>query len=249
MKPLIWWRISSRPMRCEPQAETPGLWPHRQIFGFFLGQRALNRIVVQNQGPTAGVEEFEGDRLIELSRHRHREPEPQVVQCGTFLLTVPVGTTSRSTMSSTSTKRWSTPSTLDTYPVEEAPGATSRSSSGTRTVQAVDRTTRAVRCSRSVSAKVHPVGVCASARIRSVCRQPHAKQRRVTWVCSPKYGMSSMWVRSRSPHHRRMWGMVHRRLAPFTTASRRPQGGRSRPHLRRLGRPRCRGAEPECACP
>ena len=46
---------------------------------------------MQNQGPTAGVEEFEGDRLIELSRHRHREPEPQVVQSGAFLLTVAVG--------------------------------------------------------------------------------------------------------------------------------------------------------------
>ena len=46
---------------------------------------------MQNKGATARIEKFEGDRLVELPRHRRRKPEPQVVQCGAFLLTVAVG--------------------------------------------------------------------------------------------------------------------------------------------------------------
>jgi len=102
-----------------------------------------------------------------------------------------------------------------------------------RTVHAVERTTRAVKCRGEETWSLQPVGVWASAGIRSVCLQPHATHNKVTCVCSTEVGdFFDVGAQPKPVCVAAGRGRARRRFVPFTNASRRLQGGRIQGRLR-----------------
>ena len=85
-----------------------------------------------------------------------------------------------------------TPSMFEMYPVALPPGSASKSSPTSLTVQEAERTTLTVMCSGESTSIVLEPGFSPSAGMKSVCFHPHASHSMVSWVCSPKYGISDV---------------------------------------------------------
>ena len=88
--------------------------------------------------------------------------------------------------------RFSTPSTLEIYPVALSPGSTSKPNSTILTVHDEDLTTLVVINSELSITSDQTLGFFPSEGMKSVCLQPHSLQMIVISVCSPKYGISEV---------------------------------------------------------
>src|SRR2546426_4351564 len=89
-----------------------------------------------------------------------------------------------------SRNRWSTPSAFEMNASLRGPGSIPARSSGARTVQELDRTTRALRSRASRTRSKWRDGSPWFVSRTSAWRNPQAWQRIVVWRASPKYGMS-----------------------------------------------------------
>src|SRR5437867_1171400 len=102
-----------------------------------------------------------------------------------------------------SRNRWRTPSAFEMNASLRGPGSMTTPSSGTRTVQEAERTTRASRSSGPPTRRAWRVGSPCLVWRTSAWRNPHASHSTVVWSASPKYGMSmdiERILRGSAPH-------------------------------------------------